>query len=299
MTMVPLARRLSRPVPLRLACIVVAALLFAPACGAREGARSDAGGGRAAADAAGAENVYTGFQIVGDFIVEIDGKEWPRAEVYQSDRARAYLILAASLPAPVMVEVATQQVTALNLMKVAKQPDGSVDLLPDAKLAPQGGFTVAGQEVSFRAQGRAVRLKSRPWLLGRQTTQEMLDHNPEYIRRAKAYVPMAAVVQQLEAVRSEVEVKVFFGTWCPHCKEHVPLVLRLAQELAGSKVKFAYYGLPSPFKDEPEATKWNVTGVPTAIVLVGGKEIGRVPTAGWAHPEAAILTTLSNAGLAG
>lgn len=283
----------------RLSFIFVAALLFAPACGAREGALSDAGGPRATADTTGAENLYTGFQIVGDFIVEIDGKDWPRAEVFQSDRARAYLVMAASLPAPILVEVATQQVTALNLMKVAKQPNGSVDLLPDAKLAPQGGFTVSGQEVSFRAEGRAVRLKSRPWLLGPHTTQEMLDHNPEYLRRAKAYVPVAAVVKQLQGVRTEVEIRVFFGSWCPHCKEHVPFVLRLAQELAGSKVRFDFHGLPSPFQNEPEATKWNVTGVPTAIVLVGGKEIGRVPTSGWARPEAAILIVLSNAGLTG
>jgi len=48
-----------------------------------------------------------------------------------------------------------------------------------------------------------------------------------------------------------------------------PSLLRLAQELAGTGLRFGFYGLPSPFKNEPEATKWGVTGGADGDRLIG------------------------------
>ena len=47
----------------------------------------------------------------------------------------------------------------------------------------------------------------------------------------------------------------------------MPLLLKVEQELAGSKIRFDYYGLPSGFGKEPEAVKYGIGGVPTAILI--------------------------------
>jgi hypothetical protein len=72
----------------------------------------------------------------------------------------------------------------------------------------------------------------------------------------------------------------------------VPNAVRVAEELAGSKVRFQFYGLPHGFSGEPEATKYGITGVPTAIVFIDGKEAGRIEGTRWLQPEVAIRDIL-------
>jgi len=248
---------------------------------------------------AASDAVLSGFQPVGDYLLEIDGKTAPKAEILRSERARGILILASQLPSPVLVSPASGAVETLNLMKVARQKDGSVDLLADAVLAPQGRFEVAGENVVFTVDGHRVRMLQRPYLVGAKTAADLRGDNPEYARKASAYEPAATAVAALRAERREVRVRVFFGSWCAFCKQHVPYLLRLEEELKGAKVRFDYYGLPRPFIGEPEATRMKVTGVPTAVVFVGGREIGRLEQPDdWKAPETALVELLSSAGQA-
>jgi len=84
-----------------------------------------------------------------------------------------------------------------------------------------------------------------------------------------------------------VTVRVYFGSWCPHCRQHVPYILKVEDQLKGSQVKFEYVGLKKPPEgwNDPEVKKLNVKGVPTGIVYVGGKEIGRITGDNWNAPE--------------
>lgn len=235
------------------------------------------------------------FELNGDFLVEVDGKASPKATLYFSAAAKAYLVIAPELASPVSVSAGTGQVESLDLMKVARQ-DGFVDLLPGATLAPEGRWEFAGEELVFRVGAKAVRLKPRPWLLGSHTGSEVLAHDPGYGRKASLYKPIADVLSRVRAAKQEVRVLAFFGSWCPHCKDHLPSMLKVEQALAGSTVRFDYYGVPSPFNKEPEAKKWAVNGVPTAIVLVGGREVGRISGNQWGSPEMAIYDLLKVAG---
>jgi thiol-disulfide isomerase/thioredoxin len=85
-----------------------------------------------------------------------------------------------------------------------------------------------------------------------------------------------------------VKITVFFGSWCPHCQQKVPIAMRLARELAGSKVKFDFYGLPHGFSNDAQAQRYGVKAVPTGIVYVNGKEVGRISGDGWESPEATL-----------
>jgi thiol-disulfide isomerase/thioredoxin len=235
--------------------------------------------------------VLRGFQRIGDYVLLVNGKEDKGAEIYQNSKIPAYLILASALPSPVLMTPRAGTVETVNLMKVAKQKDGSVDLLADASLAPQGKFQIEGEKVAFTSEGKQVTLNPNPPLLGLKKNADLKAHNPEYARTAQSYNPNPAVVAALKKEAQPVTVRVFFGSWCPHCRQHVPLLLKVEDQLGASKIHFEYYGLPRDFKD-PEAQRMKIKGVPTAVIYVNGRETGRMEGNDWAAPEASLSKLL-------
>ena len=138
----------------------------APAPGPRDLSGARAPGPRLAAQVSTpSDNVLREFRPTGDYILVVGGKEVP-AEIYQSERAAAILVVSSAFSSPVLLEPRTSMAETVSVMKVAKQPDGSIDLLADAVLAPQGQLQLTEEAVSFTAEGHAAALKPRPPLLG-------------------------------------------------------------------------------------------------------------------------------------
>jgi len=240
-----------------------------------------------------------GLVADGDWLLSVNGKDQPAAEVFHySEPARAFLLISSELPSPLLINVAAGSVETVDLMKVSRQIDGSIDLLADATLAPATKYTVGESGISFDVGGKAVVMKERPWKLGLHKGPELLASNPGYQRGAKSYNPDTAILKRLKEHKESVRVLTFFGSWCPHCKAHLPLLFKVEQGLTGSKIQFDYYGLPRPFGDDAEAKKYGITGVPTAILFVGGKEIGRIPNSQWSNPEVALDLQLNGPGRA-
>lgn len=241
-----------------------------------------------------ADAVFRGFERNYDYSLVVDGKVQPSAEVYQiTKRVPAFLIISSALSAPVMLSPGSGSVETLQLMKVLKRPDGTVDVSADAVLAPQGSFEMKGTDVVFKVEGHRIALKQRPDLLGLQTSAAVVAYNPLYGQGAKAYQPSNAVVSQLKKKTQPIKVRVFFGSWCPHCREHVPFAIKVEELLKGSKIQFEYFGLSRGLTDA-EAKKNDVRGVPTAVVYVNGKEIGRIKDTGWDAPESALAELLTS-----
>ncbi len=233
------------------------------------------------------DGVLRDFQPTGDYALLVDGIPVPKAEVYQSEKIPAILVLTSALPSPVLLTPRQGTVAKVHIMKVAKQPDGSVDLLADAVLAPLGSFQLAGENVKFSYEGRKVSLNPKPPLIGVHPGTDLKAHNPIYARGASAYTPNGAAIASLKKEDKPVTVRVFFGSWCPHCREHVPYILKVEEALKGSLVKFEYFGLPKPPAawQDPEVKRLKIGGVPTGVVFVNGKEAGRIVGEGWSAPE--------------
>lgn len=248
-------------------------------------------GGQVPADA-----VLSGFEPTGDFLLEVAGAAVPKAEIYHSDRAGAYLILTSKLSSPVLLNVRAGQVESVHVMKVAKRSDGRIDLLADANLGALGGFRIDGQEVVFSVDDKEVRMKPKPPLTGRRSAEALLDHSPDYSMAMKRFEPIDATVGSLASFAEPVRVQVFFGSWCSVCKRYVPSILKLEEALAGSKISFDYYGLPKPPAawDDPEVVKLGVKSVPTAVVFVGGSEAGRITGQDWFRPESKLSSILED-----
>ena len=235
------------------------------------------------------------FEPVG-FMAKLDGRTLADAEVFQSKAAGSFLILGSDLPAPVVVKIRDGQVQTVDLMKVNRRDDGTVELLPNAALANQGAFQVTADRsgIQFTVDGRRGELLEKPPLLGSQNLDGLADHSPEYRRSADSYSPSDPIVNKLKEQSDNVEVKVYFGSWCGACKQMVPRIMKLAEKLEGSKISFDFYGLPRGIVSDPEATRVDIHAVPTGVIYREGREIGRIEGAGWKVPELALNNLLIN-----
>lgn len=238
------------------------------------------------------DSVLNGFTRTGEYLLMVNGKPAPAAEIYRNDRLPAYLIVTPAFPNPVLLMAGSMAVETVPAAKLVRQPDGSMAVAADADTRPQGKFGLQGDRVVFASEGRKATLGSNPPLLGARKAPDLKNHSPEYMVTARNYAPKPAVIAALKKEKKPVRVKVFFGSWCPHCKQHLPYLMRVEDDLrgSGSTIQFEYYGLPKGFTNEPEAKKYNVDGVPLAIVFVNGREAGRITGGGWESPE----TSLSN-----
>jgi thiol-disulfide isomerase/thioredoxin len=263
------------------AVALAAALVTAPAPVAAQGAPADA--------------VLRDFELIGDYVLEIEGREVAGAEILQSERAVAILVLAPGLPSAVLLTPRSAEVATLDLAGVARQADGSMDVLADAEPVPAGKFEVAGESVAFKIDGRQAMLKPKPPLLESHSGGDLKAYDPGYARAARAYQPDDAALASLRSQSQPVKVRVFFGSWCSYCKRYLPRLLRVEDELRGSRVQFEYIGLTRAL-DDPEAQRLRVNSVPTGIVYVGGREVGRLQGNAWQAPESGLRELLQKGG---
>jgi thiol-disulfide isomerase/thioredoxin len=253
---------------------------------------------RAQGAAVPADSVLRGFHGIGDYVLVVDGKE-VAAEIYQLDNPPTVLVVSPTLGSPVLLSPRTRGVETVPLLKVAKRPDGTADVLADAVVQPAGRFDVLGSgEVSFKLASHAVLLREKPPLLGAQKLEALIRYSPEYGRLADEYQPSSPIVERLRKQTDPVEVQVYFGSWCPFCKQMVPRVMKVAQQLQGSRIQVGFYGLPREMSSDPKTKELELNGVPTAIIYRGGKEIGRITGQSWRIPELALNNVLIGAGSA-
>jgi thiol-disulfide isomerase/thioredoxin len=244
------------------------------------------------------DNVLRGFQRTGEFLLLINGQADSKAEVYVNRNIPAYLILPSAGLSPILITPGAGKVETVPMPKVARKQDGTVDLLADAVMKPQGKFQLVGERVDFNSEGKKVSLSPKPPLIGPKKAADLKAHSPEYMVAARSYTPNAQAVAALKKQPQAARVLVFFGSWCPHCKELLPHLLRVEDEIRGSKIQIDYRGIPRDFKD-PEVQRLSVRNVPTAIVYVNGREVGRFNTNDWNAPEAALLRMVGGAAKSG
>jgi thiol-disulfide isomerase/thioredoxin len=228
-----------------------------------------------------------------ELLVDVDGKPAADAVVYERQTPPYYLLTSSALPAPVLISARAGSVETVDPAKLTVQPDGTAELAAGAGQKSHGTFTSAA-DLRMTVDGKLVVLKPAPPLLGLKNAADLKAYSPNYELGARAYRPNGSALTALKGLKDPVVVQIYFGSWCPHCKQEVPKVVRVDEELSGSQVRFEYYGLPSPFSNEPEAKRLKIDAVPTGIVYMAGREVGRIEGSGWSTPEVALRNMLAS-----
>lgn len=238
--------------------------------------------------------MFRDFEPTGDYVLKLDGKP-VAAEIYQSEVARSILFVSAALPSAAMFNLQSRQLETVPKEGYIVAAEGDIDFKADAAVTPVGAFTIADAGLTVTWAGKALELAVRDSLTGLKKRSELVAYSPSYGQKAKAYQPPADFLAALKAEKRPVRVRVYFNSKCQVCKQMVPRALKLEEVLPAGQWTFEYYGLPDRFSDDPITEQANVHSVPTAVVFVDGKEVGRIAGGSWKLPELTLKNLLSGA----
>lgn len=248
--------------------------------------------GRAAAEEA--HDLLKGFERSGQYVLLVDGKRFEDARIYHSRLAAAYLIMDGPYEAPLLISPRTRLVQKVEISKVYERDDGLIYLLADVKLSDQGKFGFSRGQVTFTVDDMESALSPTPPLLGRKNYEDVVSHTPEFVRAGKFHKPDEAALEKLKKYEGEARVLVVFGSWCPNCKRHLPILLRVNKELSETNIEFVYHGLPKPPAAWRDQT-WLSTRarkLPAVVVTSGGRVVGTMSGAEVGQPAARLANIL-------
>jgi thiol-disulfide isomerase/thioredoxin len=93
----------------------------------------------------------------------------------------------------------------------------------------------------------------------------------------KGYSPYPAALQAIKASKDSINIIAFGGTWCDDTKFVLPRFYALTDAAGLSSDRITFIGVDHSKRTLHHLTEaFQVTNVPTLIVMKGGKEIGRV-----------------------
>lgn len=214
-----------------------------------------------------------------DFALEVDGKPSPEACFYQELNSRRIMINAPELPKVCILNQEGKLVMAVDRGKVKIDGEGDVArLVPGAETGvPSSPYTVDSASVVFYVGTNRLKILPKQPLVGPTTGEDLLRHSPLYRKGMGVYTPEAGEIAYLRSYAAPIDIEVFFGTWCSHCKVVVPRFMKAVQAAANPNLRVSYHGVPSPF-DAYEPARINaVKGIPTFIFRRAGLEVGRIP----------------------
>ena len=98
-----------------------------------------------------------------------------------------------------------------------------------------------------------------------------------FAKNQQGYVPAQNALQALKANRDSVSIIAFGGTWCHDTQFILPKFFALADAAGVSPERITVIGVDRNKKTIQHLSEtFNITNVPTIIVMKNGKEIGRV-----------------------
>jgi thiol-disulfide isomerase/thioredoxin len=103
---------------------------------------------------------------------------------------------------------------------------------------------------------------------------------PQYHEFQARYDTVATVtefVQMVHQLHHDVDILVFFGTWCGDSKREIPRFMKVVDEAGIERDRITLYGLNRSKKSPDGLTEaFKIEFIPTFIFRKNGKEIGRI-----------------------
>ncbi len=248
----------------------------------------------AAAPAAVAQDAPR-FLLSGHYQLKLNDKPAADARFYQVTGGVAKLIVVSTeLGQPVLVTAGEKTAMPFDAGRLTPVPGDadSVTLAPSAGAAPSSPITIDGMKLKFAIGTNKVQVEPRDPLVGLVTPEQMLEFSPEYRRLAAAYKPGKGDLRLLETLRTDTEVDIFFGSWCPHCEQTMPRLLRVLSELKSPRLHIRFHAVPTKIDEDPVARQWKVNAVPTGFVKYAGERTAKIEGPNWERPESTLAALL-------
>ena len=114
-------------------------------------------------------------------------------------------------------------------------------------------------------------------LRGVVTEAQLYADSPEFRSKAEAYQPDPQAVAKIRAIDRKITVQLFLGTWCYDSIHNAPKLLKALELAANPDLTLDIIAVDRNKDDGGGlAAKSGLKRIPTVILLVGGKELGRI-----------------------
>ncbi len=252
------------------------------------------------ASAAAAQTAAPGsadsFALSGHEQLTVNDKPAPEARFYrQVAGIPRLLIQAPELPDAILI-TAGQRPTATVVPPDAIAPspgDPDAVLLSASDAAPRHlPVFLSGQEIKVTFGAARLVVGPREPLVGELDPAAILAYMPEYRRNRSTYAPIKGAMRLLETCNAPTDVEVFFGTWCPHCEQLIPRLIRVVQDLKNPNLRFHFHGMPRKLDEDPVGRQYKVDAVPVGVVRRGSDIVARLSGKDWEAPESALAALL-------
>lgn len=198
------------------------------------------------------------------------------AQVFQSPDFRRLLVLPDDGESGWVLDLEALKRMTVSVVEIGLE-DNRVEMPNLTKRAFDGIVERREAELAFAADGGVVRIAPGEPLVGEVTRELMLRRRPDYAAAAAAYSPDPAAVAVLKTRKTPVEIFVFFGTWCSHCRRYLPGLIRTLELTQNPLLKVRYVAIdPDKRKPKELLSRFQVKLTPTIVVLSHGKEVGRI-----------------------
>jgi thiol-disulfide isomerase/thioredoxin len=114
-------------------------------------------------------------------------------------------------------------------------------------------------------------------LVGPTTREAILEHVPTWQDVVAAYQPKPEALDKLRGLGREVRIKVYFGSWCSDSMAHVSAFFKILDLVDTPLLQPVYFGIPeAKEKRAPYFQGKDIVKLPTFIIIVDGREVGRI-----------------------
>ncbi len=128
---------------------------------------------------------------------------------------------------------------------------------------------LAQTEISYDGSGKVIK--------GFMNRTDLDTAYTWFKQNQQGYTPEAGAVQAFKAQKDSINIIAFGGTWCGDTRFLLPRFYSLTDAAGFSQDRITLIGVDRSKKTIQHLTEaFNVTRVPTFIVMKNGKEIGRV-----------------------
>ncbi|MEN6560623.1 MAG: hypothetical protein ABFD52_07605 [Acidobacteriota bacterium] len=130
-------------------------------------------------------------------------------------------------------------------------------------------------------------------IVGPAGREAILERCPAWQDVVAAYQPDPEALDKLRGLAREVRVEVYFGSWCPDSKDHVSAFFKVLDLADTPLLQAVYVGVPEAGdKRAPYVRERKIEKLPTFVVLVDGREAGRIVEAPNKSVEADLVKIL-------
>lgn len=231
------------------------------------------------------------------YAIEVDGEYPTEALFYRSDMRGKFFIDIPSFQNGLLMDLHAKKMFGVPRNLISNGDDGVLSFQdPIPPDTPAYAFSIDGPIIRCQAEDKDLRVLpvlNRPPAVGEMTLEGLISDRREYREAMKPYTPDPAAMRLLSSYGKPVDLEVFFGTWCSHCKKYVPRILRVVQDAGNPNIRLKLIAVPKAFGDDegPWQGK-DLRVVPTVILRIDGKEITRLSTAETATPEVELFGIL-------